>query len=126
MLVGKVSVSKLTIKQLCCFHFILGLKYWNLVITLTLILIDLVAMQECASFFSCCSTRKHIYILQNCLAIACIHRTYVDVLMQINEGDGAFYGPKIDIGVFDALKRKFQCATLQVYLNIILPLTVDF
>jgi threonyl-tRNA synthetase len=46
--------------------------------------------------------------------------------MQINEGDGAFYGPKIDIGVFDALKRKFQCATLQVYLNIILPLTVDF
>ncbi|KAF8751960.1 hypothetical protein HU200_012020 [Digitaria exilis] len=33
---------------------------------------------------------------------------------QINEGDGAFYGPKIDIGVFDALKRKFQCATLQL------------
>ncbi|XP_008802022.1 threonine--tRNA ligase, mitochondrial 1 [Phoenix dactylifera] len=32
----------------------------------------------------------------------------------INEGDGAFYGPKIDIGVFDALKRKFQCATLQL------------
>lgn len=35
--------------------------------------------------------------------------------MQINEGDGAFYGPKIDISVFDALKRKFQCATLQVF-----------
>lgn len=33
---------------------------------------------------------------------------------QINEGDGAFYGPKIDISVFDALKRKFQCATLQL------------
>ena len=33
---------------------------------------------------------------------------------EINEGDGAFYGPKIDIGVFDALKRKFQCATLQL------------
>ncbi|KAI0492324.1 hypothetical protein KFK09_026595 [Dendrobium nobile] len=33
---------------------------------------------------------------------------------QINEGDGAFYGPKIDIGVFDALKRKFQCGTLQL------------
>ncbi|KAJ8425596.1 hypothetical protein Cgig2_008574 [Carnegiea gigantea] len=33
---------------------------------------------------------------------------------QINEGDGAFYGPKIDISVSDALKRKFQCATLQV------------
>ncbi|PKA59163.1 Threonine--tRNA ligase, mitochondrial [Apostasia shenzhenica] len=33
---------------------------------------------------------------------------------QYNEGDGAFYGPKIDISVFDALKRKFQCATLQL------------
>ncbi|KAL6003533.1 hypothetical protein ACLOJK_023765 [Asimina triloba] len=31
-----------------------------------------------------------------------------------NEGDGAFYGPKIDISVFDAMKRKFQCATLQL------------
>lgn len=39
------------------------------------------------------------------------------MLCQINEGDGAFYGPKIDISVSDALKRKFQCATLQV-LNI--------
>ncbi|MCL7034358.1 hypothetical protein MKW94_005362 [Papaver nudicaule] len=33
---------------------------------------------------------------------------------KINEGDGAFYGPKIDISVFDALKRKFQCATIQL------------
>ncbi|KAL4185465.1 hypothetical protein AMTRI_Chr10g6100 [Amborella trichopoda] len=33
---------------------------------------------------------------------------------EINTGDGAFYGPKIDISVFDALKRKFQCATLQL------------
>lgn len=33
---------------------------------------------------------------------------------QINEADGAFYGPKIDISVSDAMKRKFQCATLQV------------
>ncbi|CAI8615496.1 unnamed protein product [Vicia faba] len=32
---------------------------------------------------------------------------------QLNEGDGAFYGPKIDISVSDALSRKFQCATLQ-------------
>lgn len=31
-----------------------------------------------------------------------------------NPGDGAFYGPKIDITVFDALKRKFQCATIQL------------
>ncbi|KAG5604424.1 hypothetical protein H5410_025916 [Solanum commersonii] len=33
---------------------------------------------------------------------------------EINEGDGAFYGPKIDITVSDAMKRKFQCATLQL------------
>lgn len=35
-------------------------------------------------------------------------------LPQVNEGDGAFYGPKIDITVFDALRRKFQCATVQL------------
>lgn len=35
-------------------------------------------------------------------------------MCQINEADGAFYGLKIDISVSDALKRKFQCATLQV------------
>lgn len=33
---------------------------------------------------------------------------------KLNEGDGAFYGPKIDITVFDALRRKFQCATVQL------------
>ncbi|MFH1868079.1 MAG: threonine--tRNA ligase, partial [Candidatus Omnitrophota bacterium] len=31
----------------------------------------------------------------------------------INEGDGAFYGPKIDIKLKDALKRLWQCATIQ-------------
>ena len=34
--------------------------------------------------------------------------------LQLNPADGAFYGPKIDITVFDALKRKFQCATVQL------------
>lgn len=33
---------------------------------------------------------------------------------QLNEGDGAFYGPKIDITIKDALKRDFQCATIQL------------
>jgi len=32
---------------------------------------------------------------------------------EINEGDGAFYGPKIDIKLKDALKREWQCATIQ-------------
>jgi threonyl-tRNA synthetase len=33
---------------------------------------------------------------------------------ELNPEDGAFYGPKIDITVFDALRRKFQCATVQL------------
>jgi threonyl-tRNA synthetase len=31
----------------------------------------------------------------------------------LNEGDGAFYGPKIDIKLKDAIGRKWQCATIQ-------------
>jgi len=31
----------------------------------------------------------------------------------VNEGDGAFYGPKIDIKLKDAIGRKWQCATIQ-------------
>ncbi|KAL3701276.1 hypothetical protein R1sor_019298 [Riccia sorocarpa] len=33
---------------------------------------------------------------------------------KINHGDGAFYGPKIDITVCDAFKRTLQCATIQL------------
>jgi threonyl-tRNA synthetase len=32
----------------------------------------------------------------------------------INDGDGAFYGPKIDVKLKDAIGRKWQCATIQV------------
>jgi threonyl-tRNA synthetase len=32
---------------------------------------------------------------------------------EVNEGDGAFYGPKIDIKLKDAIGRKWQCATIQ-------------
>ena len=32
----------------------------------------------------------------------------------VNAGDGAFYGPKIDFDVTDALGRKWQCATIQL------------
>jgi len=38
----------------------------------------------------------------------------VGVSYTINEGDGAFYGPKIDFAVTDALGRKWQCATIQL------------
>ncbi|KAI4213495.1 MAG: hypothetical protein LQ351_003996 [Letrouitia transgressa] len=33
---------------------------------------------------------------------------------ELNEGDGAFYGPKIDITISDALRRDWQCATIQL------------
>ncbi len=36
-----------------------------------------------------------------------------DLPYDINEGDGAFYGPKIDVKLTDALGRKWQCATIQ-------------
>ncbi len=37
---------------------------------------------------------------------------------QIDEGGGAFYGPKIDIKITDALKRKWQCGTIQIDMNL--------
>jgi threonyl-tRNA synthetase len=36
------------------------------------------------------------------------------VTYTVNEGDGAFYGPKIDFDVTDAIGRKWQCATIQL------------
>jgi threonyl-tRNA synthetase len=45
------------------------------------------------------------------------------VAYAINEGDGAFYGPKIDFDVTDAIGRKWQCATIQ--LDYQLPIRFD-
>jgi len=36
----------------------------------------------------------------------------------INEGDGAFYGPKIDVKIKDAIGRSWQCATIQCDFNL--------
>lgn len=36
------------------------------------------------------------------------------VAYAVNEGDGAFYGPKIDIHIQDAIQRSHQCATVQL------------
>lgn len=36
----------------------------------------------------------------------------------INEGDGAFYGPKIDFKIKDAIGRTWQCATIQLDFNL--------
>lgn len=42
-------------------------------------------------------------------AITSIGKTYV-----INEGDGAFYGPKLDFHIQDSLGRTWQCGTIQL------------
>lgn len=36
----------------------------------------------------------------------------------IDEGGGAFYGPKIDIKITDAIGRKWQCGTVQIDMNL--------
>ncbi|MFB3925957.1 MAG: threonine--tRNA ligase [Syntrophales bacterium] len=49
------------------------------------------------------------------MATAALEQSLKDNRMKydINVGDGAFYGPKIDFKLKDALKRKWQCATIQ-------------
>ena len=37
---------------------------------------------------------------------------------KIDEGGGAFYGPKIDIKITDAIGRKWQCGTVQIDMNL--------
>ena len=36
----------------------------------------------------------------------------------VNEGDGAFYGPKIDFHLQDCLGRTWQCGTIQLDMNL--------
>jgi len=49
------------------------------------------------------------------LATRALERALKDnnMVYDINEGDGAFYGPKIDFKLKDVLKRRWQCATIQ-------------
>lgn len=44
----------------------------------------------------------------------------------IDEGGGAFYGPKIDIKILDAIGRKWQCGTVQVDMNLPSRFNVEF
>ena len=56
-------------------------------------------------------TEEEWELNQNILkdAITDMGKTYV-----INEGDGAFYGPKLDFHIEDCLKRTWQCGTIQL------------
>lgn len=40
------------------------------------------------------------------------------IVYSIDEGGGAFYGPKIDIKITDAIGRKWQCGTIQIDMNL--------
>lgn len=42
----------------------------------------------------------------------------MDLPYGVDEGGGAFYGPKIDIKITDAIGRKWQCGTIQVDMNL--------
>jgi threonyl-tRNA synthetase len=42
----------------------------------------------------------------------------LDVNYKVNEGDGAFYGPKIDIAIKDVIGREWQLSTLQLDFNL--------
>lgn len=44
----------------------------------------------------------------------------------LNPGDGAFYGPKIDITIRDALKRSHQCATIQLDFQLPIRFNLSF
>jgi len=44
----------------------------------------------------------------------------------IDEGGGAFYGPKIDIKITDAIGRKWQCGTIQVDFNLPMRFGVEY
>jgi threonyl-tRNA synthetase len=44
----------------------------------------------------------------------------------IDEGGGAFYGPKIDIKILDSIGRKWQCGTIQVDMNLPSRFEVEF
>ena len=43
-----------------------------------------------------------------------LNKRYGEGNYEINEGDGAFYGPKIDLQIRDALGREWQCGTIQL------------
>lgn len=49
------------------------------------------------------------------LAEACLHSGHE---FQINEGDGAFYGPKLDFKLKDTMGRTWQCGTIQLDVNL--------
>lgn len=48
------------------------------------------------------------------------------ITYKVNEGDGAFYGPKIDFNIKDALGRNWQCGTLQVDFSLPMRFEINY
>jgi threonyl-tRNA synthetase len=55
--------------------------------------------------------RDEDWVTAQAALIGALKRKYLNYT--VNEGEGAFYGPKIDIKLKDALRREWQCATIQ-------------
>lgn len=71
--------------------------------------------EEVYPFFSStsyCRKISHTFAVYQQLKVA-LDKNYQGK-WDMNPGDGAFYGPKIDITIRDALRRSFQCATIQL------------
>lgn len=80
------------------------------------------------SFTLCLSTRPEKYLGELSVwdAAEAQLKTVLDASghpWSLNPGDGAFYGPKIDITIQDAHRRRIQCATIQ--LDFQLPIRFD-
>ncbi len=75
------------------------------------------------SYYIVLSTRPDDYIgekefwdrSEKILAEACEHSGHE---YRINEGDGAFYGPKLDFKLRDTMGRTWQCGTIQLDVNL--------
>lgn len=79
-------------------------------------------------FNMCLSTRPESYMGELALwdeAEAALKKVLDDTKLEwtLNEGDGAFYGPKIDITITDSTGKPHQCATIQ--LDFQLPIRFD-
>ena len=46
------------------------------------------------------------------------HHLMINQKFELNPGEGAFYGPKLEYVLRDAIGRDWQCGTLQVDLNL--------
>lgn len=62
-------------------------------------------------------------VLENALVTALEH---MDIAYGVNPGEGAFYGPKLEFVLRDAIGRDWQCGTLQVDMNLPERFDIDY